>query len=502
MVVNEGVEDMAHVEPYKMSAVAPMVGHYNREAERERGYERENIDLSRTHLNYAVTETEAPKLFIEPDLLGLSNVRGNEALARAVKARIAEAVADHEKAAKRAVRKDANVMMDWVITAPEDLPKDREQDFFRAFLGFLRDRYGAENVPGVFVHLDEHRPHGHAPLIPVLDGRLRASQMVDRADLRTFHDDLQRHMDATLGIHVSVLLGDEQQGEKQLSRLSQSEYQAAKDKLREQQVEIDRRAEEIAQAEAKKVAKQGEINELDGKIAKKRSEAADLAENIAEKTGQVDGLKAQIAQFSARKTAAEGEVAKVEKAQKDAEEALRRAEEAQKEAERGQQVAEAAQKDVTDRLERLRGRERAAEGEVAALRARIALAEDAPALRERIRGLRGHCRALVARIAATRPARAVMERVAVICRSINLPHPLVTEEEESFVVAEEEAFVVARPTRRQETQVRREPKVRPQERQRALSPEEMRAAATREAARQSGVFNHGNGGNVVRGWGR
>ena len=45
---------LAHLAHYKRSGAAPMLAHYERRAELERGYSRENIDASRTAENYAI----------------------------------------------------------------------------------------------------------------------------------------------------------------------------------------------------------------------------------------------------------------------------------------------------------------------------------------------------------------------------------------------------------------------------------------------------------------
>lgn len=215
---------MAHVAKVKSSGVAPMVGHYAREAE-ARGYERDNIDKSRTRFNYEIRS-------------------GSEPLAAEVRWRVSEAVRAHEEASGKALRKDANVMMDWVVTLPKDCPEERAAEFFTATVNFIADRYGAENVPGGFVHMDETTPHVHVPVVPVRDGKLQASKVVNRRDLQTFHKDLSAAVDDALGFHVSVELGEDQKGAKQLSALSQDEYKAAKDELAAAKAEAVRAREE------------------------------------------------------------------------------------------------------------------------------------------------------------------------------------------------------------------------------------------------------------------
>lgn len=243
---------MAHVAKYKRGAVAPMVGHYNRTAERD-GFARANIDPERTPDNYAV---------------GFES-RDPDALAVAVRERVARAVGEHKEHAGRAVRDDAVLMCDWVVTLPADCPRDDAPAFFAAVVAFAKERYGAENVLGGFVHMDEAAPHAHVPVVPTVDGKLQASKLVNRSDLQTFHRDLGRAVDAALGYHVSVELGDDQKGAKQLSRLGQEEYQAAKD--------------ELARVEAERAALAREVSGLRDKrdeIARDTAEASERLERL------------------------------------------------------------------------------------------------------------------------------------------------------------------------------------------------------------------------------
>ncbi|KUH57599.1 hypothetical protein AUL39_10700 [Tractidigestivibacter scatoligenes] len=216
---------MAHLAHYKRSGAAPMLAHYERRAELERGYSRENIDASRTAENYAIG-ADSP-----------------QALAAALRSRVDAAIAAHEADSGKAIRRDANVLSDWVVTLPKDCPRQDARRFFEVAVDFCRERYGAENVLGGFVHMDEATPHAHIPIVPVRDGRLRAARVFTRSDLQRFHKDLGRAEDAALGRHVSVELDPAQQGEKQLSHLGQAEYVAARE-------EAARAAERAAAAES------------------------------------------------------------------------------------------------------------------------------------------------------------------------------------------------------------------------------------------------------------
>ena len=131
---------MAHVMKIKQGAVAPLVAHYERTPELERGFVRGNIDPSRTALNYNLLPHD---------------VRGE----------VAGGIEQHERTAGKAIRKDANVLFDWVVTMPKDCPPERGREFFEAVAAFMRERYGEGNVLGCYVHMDEATPHAHVPVV-------------------------------------------------------------------------------------------------------------------------------------------------------------------------------------------------------------------------------------------------------------------------------------------------------------------------------------------------
>lgn len=295
---------MAHLAKYKRHAIAAMVGHYAREAE-GRGYERPNIDATRTPDNYAI---------------GAGSV---DELAATVRERVSAAIEAHNATARRPLRKDANVLGDWVVTLPRDCRAEDAEAFFAAVVDFVRGRYGADNVPGGFVHVDEASAHVHVPVVPEYDGRLVASKVFCRNDLRGWHEALSAHVERALGYRVSVLLSDDQQADKQLSALSQDEYRAAKDeleRLRDQREELRRQVaqeadrlerlrcasrnagEQVAELESVaamadecKDARGGRTREAWSRLASRaeraRAELAALGDRWRERAGEIaDGL--------------------------------------------------------------------------------------------------------------------------------------------------------------------------------------------------------------------
>lgn len=206
---------MAHIAKYKVTQVAAMGRHYLRENQR---YGNENIDPERTHLNVTVA---APQIangdvtfhgFIEEKMEACKELTG------------------------RAVRSDAVVMCDWVVTAPKDVEENRYGEFFGNTIEFLRERYGSENMIAAAVHMDEATPHVHYSFTPCdEDGRFRAKNIIDRNDLRSFHDDLQQHLQQTMGKKYSILLEPEQAAERELSKVPHEQYKMLDDELKRKQ---------------------------------------------------------------------------------------------------------------------------------------------------------------------------------------------------------------------------------------------------------------------------
>ena len=114
---------MAHIEKYQASALGNMLGHYERRAELEHGYERDNIDPSRTPENYNLCERDNPLGFVDERIAALD--------------------------LKRAPRKDAVRMIDTVVTLPAAYHGDT-REFMAAVKETLDGIFGAENCAGAY----------------------------------------------------------------------------------------------------------------------------------------------------------------------------------------------------------------------------------------------------------------------------------------------------------------------------------------------------------------
>lgn len=289
---------MAHVEKFQAAALGRVCDHFERRAELDHGYKRENIDNERSWLNYnlAPQRPVSQVEFINERIDSLN--------------------------LKRRPRKDAVKMCDCVITMPRSFDPSRQREFFDAAYAFLAQRYGAENVVSAWVHRDESMPHMHFAWVPVTqDGRLSAKSVVNRLDLKTLHPDMQVAMETALGCKVEIILDPEKAGEKQLSALNQSEYVAAKAELARIEGEIaaaherlegvqqreqaarDRSAELVREAykavdECKGLDQQ--IKQLKAEVAESERHADELAGCVTEVRGRVSWLERAVAAARAK----------------------------------------------------------------------------------------------------------------------------------------------------------------------------------------------------------
>lgn len=275
---------MAHAAKYAASASGHMLSHYDRSKDNLSG----NIDPSRTHLNYNLA----------PDH-GMSQLDF-------IHQRMSE-VRVHKRA-------DVNVMCDWVITLPKEITSMRtdihmtpNQDlvsrlFFERSYEFLANRYGEKNVISAYVHRDETSDHMHFAFVPVTEDKKRggeklsAKEVITRADLRTFHEDLERHLDSFHDWHFGVINEATKEGNKAIAELKrgtaveelQQQQQAAASQIQKLQQQMEQAK---ADADRRKEAMTKEISELEQKRDRIMSsmEVADL-EGRRTLTGGLKGV--------------------------------------------------------------------------------------------------------------------------------------------------------------------------------------------------------------------
>lgn len=190
---------MANAQKYTRAACGHLAAHYERRKDEKGEYVKfgnQDIDPQKTHLNYNL----CPRRGLEQ----IDFIRQRTTEARTLK------------------RDDVNVMCSWVVTLPEyrhhnqnlHVSPDKEQVerlFFERTYRFLCDRYGEQNVISAYVHKDEKTPHMHFAFVPVTEDKKRggekvsAKEVITKNDLKTFHTDLERHLDSFRDWHFEVV---------------------------------------------------------------------------------------------------------------------------------------------------------------------------------------------------------------------------------------------------------------------------------------------------------
>lgn len=295
---------MAHLEKYKAPSVGHMLAHYRRDPS---SLGRENIDPARVGMDYTLAVDPADGL-VKP----MEGVEPNWAT---VEGRI-ERVNERAKAeGKRAVRKDAVVMADVVVTLPENVRQGDEGAFFGWTYCFLADRLGSGNMLGGFVHRDEVRADGspvrdhmHAAFTPIVDGRFNFKKMCPRTFYQSLHKDLGDYLEQHLGYRPEIELEDGKRARKALSKVDKRDIDAARAEIL---APVEKKAGEIVanatdkadranrarkRDEAMARTAREDLAEVAGQVDEKRSQAAEIDRQIAEKMAQINQLDGEISE--------------------------------------------------------------------------------------------------------------------------------------------------------------------------------------------------------------
>lgn len=135
-----------------------------------------DIDSSRSHLNYELTDRDQSVSY-EKQIKDYVNTN---------------------KVSSRAIRKDAVLCDEWIITSDkqffESLTPEQTREFFETAKNYFAENYGEKNIAYASVHLDEKTPHMHMGVVPMTDGKLSSKTMFDREALKNIQDTLPKYM--------------------------------------------------------------------------------------------------------------------------------------------------------------------------------------------------------------------------------------------------------------------------------------------------------------------
>lgn len=185
-----------------------LVGMGNHNQRLTDNHSNKDIDTERSYLNYdLVNRTENYKTDIQQFI-------------------------NDNKSSSRAVRKDAVLINEWIITSDNQFFKDKDdkeiKDFFDTAKSYFADKFGDENIRYAQVHLDETTPHMHLGIVPFnAENKLSAKTVFNRQALQAVQDELPKHMQE----HGFEL----ERGEKGAERknLTVPEYKVMKERLKE-----------------------------------------------------------------------------------------------------------------------------------------------------------------------------------------------------------------------------------------------------------------------------
>ena len=152
------------------------ISEHNRRESPDGTYSNPNIDPERTHLNVRRSD--------HPD---------KEELKTLIDRRISE-----REIQKKKVRKDAVKMISVLVSAsPEYINSlDREDQirYFDECFKFCQRRFGKKNCIEMNVHFDETTPHAHVSIVPILNGKLCAKELITRKFLFDLQDEFPKAM--------------------------------------------------------------------------------------------------------------------------------------------------------------------------------------------------------------------------------------------------------------------------------------------------------------------
>lgn len=152
------------------------ISEHNRRESPDGTYSNPNIDPDRTHLN--IRRSDHPE---------------KEELKTLIDSRIAE-----REIQKKKVRKDAVKMISVLVSAsPEyinSLDRDEQIRYFDEAYKWCQRRFGKKNVIEMNIHFDETNPHAHVSVVPILNGKLCAKEIMTMKALYEIQEEFPKTM--------------------------------------------------------------------------------------------------------------------------------------------------------------------------------------------------------------------------------------------------------------------------------------------------------------------
>ena len=104
---------------------------------------------------------------------------------------------NENKISNRAIRKDAVLCDEWIITSDksffEKLSEEETREFLRPLKIILR-KIMVRTISLMQAYIDESTPHMHMGVVPFQDGKLSSKAMFDKEELKKIQEDLSKYM--------------------------------------------------------------------------------------------------------------------------------------------------------------------------------------------------------------------------------------------------------------------------------------------------------------------
>ncbi|MCJ8342655.1 MAG: plasmid recombination protein [Cetobacterium sp.] len=287
------------------------------EQERKGFIRNKDIDLSKTHLNYDLVES-------------------NLNLYQRVKKRVEE-VRENSR-----IQKNSIVDVSNIITLNkeqfEEWGKDKSKEYFREVYNYFCDEFGKENVVSAKVHMDETTPHMHLHFIPIKDGKLQCRSVLNQSRFNKVHTNAPKYLQ---GKGFNVVRGNGKTKErgnidniheykKEIENILSNELKNLKIDLEAHRGALNLILD-LEHLEYKKTLLTGEIklkndifNSMVNSIKNLTIENNDLKENLKSKDKKIEKIENELKSMDFKLTEKEYLISKLNKRKRDVKEELRK----------------------------------------------------------------------------------------------------------------------------------------------------------------------------------
>ena len=146
------------------------------------GIERHN---QRTFENHSNPDIDPEKQDLNYDLVNDEPINYKEKI---------QEIIDTQRESQRAIRKDAVLVNEWILTSNQEffegMSEQETRKFFQDTLEYFSEKFGTQNMAYAQVHLDETTPHMHLGVVPMTEGKLSGKTVFNRQTLKEIQSDL------------------------------------------------------------------------------------------------------------------------------------------------------------------------------------------------------------------------------------------------------------------------------------------------------------------------